>query len=184
MDADLRGGKSDPDPSPLTTAALLREIDQLHNLVRGWVDALQVLMEAQLKGVVANIETRLNGNDTALQAALQAAEKAVAKQNDSFAIATKKSEDALFKQIDQLGVLINTANKGLEDKINDVRDRMTRFEGSVQGKSSSASDSREDSRNMIAAVAVIVALVMGGLGFLFGHTSSPSPVPTGIVSRP
>jgi hypothetical protein len=173
--------KPDPDPTLLTTAALLREIDQLRNLVRGWVDSLQLLLESrieaatlvretQIKSIASVIGARLDGNDTALQAALQAAEKAVAKQNESFALATKKSEDALFKQLDQLGVLINTANKGLEDKINDVRDRLTRYEGGLAGVGVTHAEGRDNLRTIIASVAVVVAIVTGFLGFLFGHT--------------
>jgi hypothetical protein len=48
----------------------------------------------------------------AVDAALQATKEAVAEQNRSFALATDKSETATMKQIDALGLAIQTANKG------------------------------------------------------------------------
>src|SRR3984893_19600766 len=52
--------RPDPDPTLLTTAALLREIDQLKNLTRGWVDALQLFLESQLSNVNRLFEAKLS----------------------------------------------------------------------------------------------------------------------------
>ena len=52
------------------------------------------------------------GVKIAVDAALQATKEAVAEQNRSFALATDKSETATMKQIDALGLAIQTANKG------------------------------------------------------------------------
>src|ERR1700730_18142228 len=141
--------RPDPDPTLLTTAALLREIDQLKNLTRGWVDALQLLLESQLSNVNRLFEAKLSllterfsvvgqqfesikvqfserdtrteqtaaGVEIAVDAALQAAKEAVSEQNRSFTLATGKSETATMKQIDALGLAMQTANKGLDDKI-------------------------------------------------------------------
>lgn len=67
--------------------------------------------------------TEQTARDTkvAVDAALQAAEKAVGKQNEAFAVATAKSEAATTKQIDAIGVLIATTNKASDDKINDLK---------------------------------------------------------------
>jgi hypothetical protein len=72
----------------------------------------------------------------AVDAALQAAKEAVGEQNKSSALAIAKSESATTKQIDQLGVLIHQMDKAFDDKIADLKDRMTRIEGSRSGASS------------------------------------------------
>lgn len=69
----------------------------------------------------------------AVDAALQAAKEAVGEQNKSNALAIAKSEAAFTKQIDQLGVLITTMQKGIDDKIEDIKSRLLIIEGNRQG---------------------------------------------------
>ena len=69
----------------------------------------------------------------AIDAALQAAKEAVAGQNTSNAQAIAKSETAFTKQIDQLGTLINTLASGLNEKIDDTKNRLTAGEGHSKG---------------------------------------------------
>lgn len=92
------------------------------------------------------------GVKIAVDAALQAAKEAVAEQNRSFALATGKSETAMTKQMDALGLAIQTANKGLDDKISDLKDRLTRIEGMDLGSARrEGSDRGEKSAAVIAA---------------------------------
>ena len=76
----------------------------------------------------------------AVDAALQAAKEAVGEQNKSSALAIAKSEAGTTKQIDQIVVLINTTTKSLSDlltttttslndKIEDMKSRLTTIEG-------------------------------------------------------
>ena len=69
----------------------------------------------------------------AVDAALQAAKEAVGEQNKSSGLAIAKSETATMKQIDQLGVLIQTTTKAFDDKISDLKERITRIEGAGAG---------------------------------------------------
>jgi|SRR6476660_4730807 len=69
----------------------------------------------------------------AVDAALQAQKEAVGEQNKSSATAIAKSESATTKQIDQLSILIQSNTKAFDDKIGDVKDRLTRIEGTGQG---------------------------------------------------
>ena len=71
----------------------------------------------------------------AVDAALQAAKEAVGEQNKSSALAIAKSEAATAKQIDQLGVLFQQTTKAFDDKIGDLKDRLTRIEGGRTGAS-------------------------------------------------
>ena|SRR5687767_1380312 len=95
-----------PDPTKLTTDAVDRakaEVDIRLGFYRDLVDE-------KFKGVAAEFAMR----DTALQAALKAAEAAVRQQNESNTIAIDKSAMSFTKQID-----------GLDEKINDLKERMT-----------------------------------------------------------
>jgi len=70
----------------------------------------------------------------AVDAALQAAKEAVGEQNKSSALAIAKSEASTTKQIDQQGLLIQSTAKASDEKIDDIKERLTRIEGSGAGK--------------------------------------------------
>jgi hypothetical protein len=65
----------------------------------------------------------------AVDAALQAQKEAANEQSKSNAAATAKSEAATTKLIDAQATLITNMTKGFDDKIGDVKDRITRIEG-------------------------------------------------------
>ncbi len=69
----------------------------------------------------------------AVDAALQAAKEAVGEQNKSSALAIAKSEASTAKQIDQIQVVINSNTKGTDDKIDDLKTRLTTIEGRSAG---------------------------------------------------
>lgn len=93
------------------------------------VTHLRQLMEEKFRGVAEQFA----GRDTALAAALLAQKTSVEDQNKSNALATSKSETAFTKQIDSIGELIRTANKASDDKIDDIRARLTLIEGQKSG---------------------------------------------------
>lgn len=69
----------------------------------------------------------------AVDAALQAAKEAVGEQNKSNALSISKSEAAFTKQIDQIGTLISTTAKNVDDKIDDLKQRIGSVEGMGKG---------------------------------------------------
>lgn len=71
----------------------------------------------------------------AVDAALQAQKEAAGEQNRSNALAQSKSETAFTKQIDQMSLLLQTMTKAFDDKLGDVKDRLTRIEGGASGMS-------------------------------------------------
>ena len=73
---------------------------------------------------------------TAVDAALQAAKEAVGEQNKSGALAIAKSEASTIKQIDQIAILLQNVNKASDDKISDLKDRLTMIEGRSGGQGS------------------------------------------------
>lgn len=87
----------------------------------------------------ASIDTQFRERDTrvseaastskvAVDAALSAQKEAVEKQNTANQLAIAKSEAAVTKQIDALVALIATAGKASDDKVSDIKERITRTE--------------------------------------------------------
>jgi hypothetical protein len=93
----------------------------------------------------------------AIDAALQAQKEAVGKQNEANSAAISKSEAAFVKQIDQIGILISTMTKGTDDKIGDIKDRLTTIEGLKKGAS-------ELWIVLVGAIGIIISVIT--VGFL------------------
>jgi hypothetical protein len=130
------------------------------------------------------------GVKIAVDAALQAAKEAVAEQNRSFALATGKSETATMKQIDALGLAIQTANKGLDDKIADMKDRLTRIEGMDLGaaRRSSADDTamalrHGGNQNAITVGVGIIAALSLSVAVYAATRAASSPPPQYTIQQ-
>lgn len=127
---------------------LLRtELDRNPAMRAEAIEGLQRLLEEKFKSFdekFRSIGTQFAERDTrteqtsrdskvAVDAALQAAKEAVGEQNKSSALAIAKSEASTTKQIDQIVVLINSTTSSLNDKIDDIKQRITTFEGRGEG---------------------------------------------------
>jgi hypothetical protein len=123
----------DQDPSALTDKA----IERATTVFTKDILALREFMVEKVEGSVEIIKTRLDGNDTALVAALQAQKEAATKQTENFTAILDESKKGTTKQID-----------ALNEKIDDLKERMTEAGGRSSGVSSTAT----------LAVAVIAAL--------------------------
>jgi hypothetical protein len=149
-----------PDPSVLTTQALLREIAMLRDVIEtrldGYDKAIELIQSSadkvpskvdiavkQLQELHAekfqSIEIQFRERDTrteqtsrdskvAVDAALQAAKEAVGEQNKSNTAAINKMETSFTKQIDQIAMLISASNKSTDEKVSDIKDRLTGIE--------------------------------------------------------
>lgn len=80
-------------------------------------------IQVQFKERDVRVEQTARDTKTAVDAALAAQEKSAGKQADTFALSIGKSENATTKQIDSL-----------DEKINDLKDRVTRIEGAGKGR--------------------------------------------------
>jgi hypothetical protein len=103
----------------------------------------------------------------AVGAALQAQKEAAAAQNDSNAVAVKKSEDAVVKQIDGILALMTSNTRAIDEKIAGLSSRLDRGDGGVAGRASM-------SNNNYSAISLVIAIVAVAFsGFMALHTEQP-----------
>ena len=69
----------------------------------------------------------------ALDAALQAAKELVGQQGESSAAAATKSETSFTKQIDAIGLVISTQEKALLARLEELKERIDRGDGTLSG---------------------------------------------------
>ena len=109
-------------------------------------------IQTQFKERDVRAEQTSKDSKVAVDAALQAAKEAVGEQNKSSALAIAKSEASTVKQIDQQAVLITAMSKSFDDKIDDLKERLTRAEGKGTGLN-------QGWGYLVAAIGVIGVLV-------------------------
>lgn len=158
------------DPSKLTTDQLRREVASLKTLLETRMDAnaeavklLQARadkspsMETMAERVVALdrlTKEHFSANDVAVSAALKARDDALSEQNKANLAAASKAEASFTKQIDQVGKLIEALDKKTDDKVDDLKTRVTAIESTKKGT--------DDYRSIL--IAVIGTLIgLGGL---------------------
>ncbi len=189
MDTTPRGSTPVPDPTVLTTQQLVREIaasreiietrldamdvatninktatDKIPTLICEKVAALEKLQNEKFEGVekqFAERDARTSQvselNQKALDAALQAAKEAAGKTELSFT-----------KQIADLTEQFNTKNTALEDRVNDLKGRLDRGEGTTGEQKESKMQ-----QNYVVGlfVTIVLALIANAITliYLFTH---------------
>lgn len=124
------------------------------------VDALRVLhnerfTSIQTQFIERDTRTEQTSRDSkvAVDAALQAAKEAVGKQQEASDRAIAKSETSTLKQLEAIQTLISSNTKASDEKVTDVKDRLTRIESASLG-------SRNTTSMQIAVTGVVVAIVV------------------------
>lgn len=116
-------------------------------------------IQTQFKERDVRTEQSSKDSKVAVDAALQAAKEAVGEQNKSSALAIAKSETATTKQIDQLGALIGQMGKAFDDKVGDLKDRLTRIEGGKSGGSQVLGYALIGVSLLIGAAGIVIAII-------------------------
>ena len=119
-------------------------------------------IQTQFKERDVRDERSSRDSKTAVDAALSAAKEAVASTNASSALAIAKSESATDKRIDQQGQLIATGTKALDEKIDDLKERITRLEGKGQG----IEKQQATQQSSIGSTVGVIGSVLGVLSLL------------------
>ena len=129
--------------------------EQLQSLHQEKFDSI----ETQFKERDTRTEQAAASNKIAIDAALSAQKESVDKQNISNALAINKSEAAFTKQMDLIGVTIQTSGKATDDKINDMKDRLTALESRRQGETETKQEAGANLTLLLLGGGVLIALI-------------------------
>ena len=152
-------------------ANVLRQqiFDQQPKIVDAKIEHLERLhgekfesIQTQFRERDTRTEQSAKDSKVAIDAALQAQKEAVVKQQESSDRAIGKSELATSKQIDAIGSLIASNTKAADEKIDDMKQRLTRIEGASAGTKDAGASHNTSTSMMIAGAGVLIALIVGG----------------------
>ena len=142
------------------------EIEKQISRLRELTDERFSSIDKQFAERDVRTEQAAKASKEALDAALLAAKELVSQQNEANSQAADKAEQSTIKQIDQIGIRIDTMQKALDDRLTELKERIDRGEGSASGSASSRAEKRLDTGQLltvllviIAAAAVVVAIV-------------------------
>lgn len=179
--------------------ALIVFTDTLHRVpsdVDRQVGALRELVYETFKsydGMFSAIDTRLHERDVrfaqaaennrdSVAAALQAQRESVTEQNRASETAIAKAETATMKQIDQIHLLLQTASAGLDGKINDIKDRMTkvddritRIEAQAVGQTTAHATRDTSQTQWVGVIGLVMGALLGIAGLAVAFNSRPEP---------
>jgi hypothetical protein len=150
-----------------------REVSQLRSLVderfkqvNAEIESRRLLNGEKFQGIqtqFAERDTRTEQisklSETAINAALAAAEKATSKQAEAFGLAAEKAERGFQKQIDQLTTLTQSGVKSLDDKITDAKERLTRIESAAVGRMETKTESHTSSAFILSVIVACISFV-------------------------
>lgn len=144
--ADQQGSRPVPDPTILTTEALLREITHLRELLESKLDSVHNRLES------AEEQRREQKFDTgkAIDAALMAQREAA-----------NKSEAAIDKRIEQMQSTFKTDVSNLTLNLSDIKDRV----GKIEAVKIGGSESRAGLYATIGVVATIILAVLAVIAY-------------------
>ena len=178
-----------PDPTTLTTEQLRRELSGLREILTARLDGMDTateLLSATVNRTPTVIQTEIShvrelmteklgslggaADEKFHSIELQFAERdvrttqaatasAVFEQAQAAAKAAEKTELAFSKQVDQIQLQIRTVSDGLGDKIDDLKGRIDRGEGSTAGAAGSRTEHRLDTGQMLLYMLVAVAIL-------------------------
>jgi hypothetical protein len=115
----------------------------------------------QLQFIERDVRTEqaATASASALAAALQAAKEAVFEQSQAASRAAEKTELSFTKQIDQIQLQIKTIGDAFSDKIDDLKGRIDRGEGSETGAGRQRSETRLNMGAVISISLLVVAVL-------------------------
>jgi DNA polymerase III delta prime subunit len=162
--------------------SLQRESARSQEKTDATVDHLKVLHEEKFKSIQTQFverdtrtEQTAKDSKVAVDAALQAAKEAVGEQNKSSALAIAKSEAATTKQIDLLGETIGTQTKNLNDKIDDLKERLGNIESRKLGGAEAHAAGITNAQLAVAVFSVLVGIAAVVISVRTGGSDSKPP---------
>jgi ElaB/YqjD/DUF883 family membrane-anchored ribosome-binding protein len=145
-----------------------RAVGGLRELLESQIEVLSSITTERFKGVAAQFDERDTRTDQRAGDTKLAVDAAFAAAKE----ATGKIEAGFTKSIDNLQELMNTNAKASDDKISDLKDRITAIESRTQGIVAANQESREgrtENWGQIAGVSFVVAAIVSVVTFLIEH---------------
>ena len=196
----MSGGAAEnrADPTPLTTALLLREVEGLEakfNLRFEAVDKATDLLHENMTRVptdtdrqishlreffiekFTSIQKQFDERDIRSRASEQSAETAVNAALQAQKEAAGKSEVSTVKQIDGLGALMASSNEAMNDKISAINSRLDRGDGKTTGITATTA-------TMLAVAALLVSIGAAFFGSLHQAAAPIAVAPAVIPLQP
>jgi hypothetical protein len=162
MDKDIAGIHKSLDSRD---AAVKEQTTHLRDLVFGKIAELGAVTAERFTGVAAQFSERDTRTDQRAGDTKLAVDAAFAAAKE----ATSKIEAGFTKSIDGQQELMNTNTKASDEKISDIKDRVTTIESRTQGIGSANQDHREnrtENWGYVIGVAFIVSALISVIGFL------------------
>ena len=129
------------DGNDAAVALLHTATDKIPAAIASSISNLRELHEEKFASIAIQFKERdvradqtSRDSKVAVDAALKAQQEAFAEQNKSSALAISKSEGATLKQIDLISSSITNLAKSFDDKVSDIKDRLTTIESRSQGR--------------------------------------------------
>ena len=139
-------------------ADIREQIEHLKELAFGKIEELASVTKEKFEGVAAQFSERDTRTDQRAGDTKLAVDAAFAAAKE----ATSKIEAGFTKSIDGQQELLKTTTKATDDKISDLKDRLTAIENRTSGITAANSDNRNASNDstgrMLSMVAIIVSV--------------------------
>lgn len=157
-----------PDPTILTTEALLREIGQLKELIQTENRGAKNVLEARFNSVDKQfemaerqrVEQKLD-TKAAVDAALIAQKEAVKEQTTASEKAISKSEASTTKQLEQQATGFSASISGVSNQLNDVKDRVSEVKQQITlatGTKQGSIDKANSANQIIIAILALITI--------------------------
>ena len=134
-----------PDPTELTTDIVNEAKADMRREMKSTEVAIRELTEEKFRAVAQ----RFGDNKLVVDAALQAAEKAVGK-----------SESGFTKQIEEMGRTASAVTDGINKSLDDVKSRLGLIEGRTLGSTENKTDNRGQTALIVSIAGLAVALAV------------------------
>ena len=156
------GNIPNPDPSRVTNERLAEGLTQLRNElkaqrdeVKNWVESLQLLHQEKIKAAEDKtnnldrvVQTRLAGSETALNAAMAAADKVTQEIKLNIGAVLNELKAGMTKQIE-----------ALNEKVEDLKKRVFESGGHAEGAGQMVKGAGQMVSMIIAAIAALAAVI-------------------------
>ena len=155
-----------PDPTVLTTAQLLRQIQGLNALMEAKFSGYRESNDSRFDGITREfsliesrrVEQKID-TKVAVDAALSAAEKAVREQTVASEKSIIKSETSSAEQSKQQNATFTASIKGVQDTVVDLKERFSKLENTRLGATEAKDTQRLDMGMILSFGFFLIALV-------------------------